>query len=154
MVMMRIRLLFSNNKIYSILPEDEVNRLYDNIPVVAKAQEFIGNRLMFGNYTEGRDLVDISGNKIKVDFKTSFVAEDLKENLLNTTVSSDVTTNNVLNIQFTPSDLKKGKIISISFRANSDTPFFGNYMCDLSFYLEKTYATAFELSQSSEFTTF
>lgn len=146
--------LFSNNKIYSILPEDEVNRLYDNIPVVAKAQEFIGNRLMFGNYTEGRDLVDISGNKIKVDFKTSFVAEDLKENLLNTTVSSDVTTNNVLNIQLTPSDLKKGKIISISFRANSDTPFFGNYMCDLSFYLEKTYATAFELSQSSEFTTF
>ena len=146
--------LFSNNKIYSILPEDEVNRLYDNIPVVAKAQEFIGNRLMFGNYTEGRDLVDISGNKIKVDFKTSFVAEDLKENLLNTTVSSDVTTNNVLNIQLTPSDLKKGKIISISFRANSDTPFFGNYMCDLSFYLEKTYATAFELSQSSEFITF
>lgn len=146
--------LFSNNKIYSILPDDEVNRLYDNIPVVAKAQEFIGNRLMFGNYTEGRDLVDISGKKINVDFKTSFVSKDLKENLLNTTVSSDETTSNVLNIQLAPSDLEKGKILSISFRASSDTPFFGNYMCDLSFYLEKTYASAFELSKSEEFVTF
>lgn len=146
--------LFSNNKIYSILPEDEVNRLYDNIPVVAKAQEFIGNRLMFGNYTEGRDLVDISGKKINVDFKTSFVAKDLKENLLNTTVSSDETTDNVLNIQLATSDLEKGKILAISFRASSDSPFFGNYMCDLSFYLEKTYASAFELSQSEEFITF
>ena len=42
--------LFSNNKIYSILPEDEVNRLYDNIPIVAKAQEFIGNRILFGKH--------------------------------------------------------------------------------------------------------
>lgn len=146
--------LFSNNKIYSILPEDEVNRLYDNVPVVAKAQEFIGNRIMFGNYVEGRDLVDSSDKKINVDFKTSFVAEDLKNNELSVTVSSDVTTDNVLNVQLKPSDLLKGKIITISFRASSDTPFFGNYKCDLSFYLEKTYASAFELSQSVEFTTF
>lgn len=146
--------LFSNNKIYSILPEDEVNRLYDNIPLVAKSQEFIGNRIMFGNYVEGRDLIDLSGKKINVDFETSFIGEDLKNNLLEATLSSATSTNNVLNIELNPTDLVKGNIISISFRASSDSPYFGNYLCDLSFYLEKTYDTAFELSQSIEFTTF
>ena len=32
---------------------DEVNKSYDNVPQLAKAQAVTGNRLMYGNYTEG-----------------------------------------------------------------------------------------------------
>ena len=146
--------LFSNNKIYSILPEDEVNRLYDNVPLVAKAQEFIGNRIIFGNYVEGRDLIDEDDKKIKIDFKTSFVSSDLKNNELSVTVSNSLTTDDVVNMLIDKKDLVKGNILSISFRATSDSPFFGSYLCDLSFYLEKSYANAYELSKSPEFTNF
>ena len=44
---------FTNNKIGSALSLDEVSKSYDNVPQVAKAQAITGNRLMYGNYTEG-----------------------------------------------------------------------------------------------------
>ena len=44
---------FTNNKLGSALSLDEVNKSYDNVPQVAKAQAITGNRLMYGNYTEG-----------------------------------------------------------------------------------------------------
>jgi len=146
--------LFSNNKIYSILPEDEVNRLYDNIPLLAKSQEFIGNRLIFGNYTEGRDLIDLDGKKINVDFETSFTSSDLSENSLPVTLSSVDTENNVLNIEVFKDDLKKGNIISISFRASSPSPYFGTYLCDLAYFLEESFETAYDLSISEGFINF
>jgi hypothetical protein len=146
--------LFSNNKIYSILPEDEVNRLYDNVPLKAKAQEFIGNRMLFGNYVEGRNLVDGDGNDIHIDFKTSFIPEDLNKNSLNFTLSSATSTSNVLNIELNKEDLIRGNILSISFRASSDAPYFGNYLADLAYYLEKSYDSAYDLSVSTEFLTF
>ena len=146
--------LFSNNKIYSILPEDEVNRLYDNVPTLAKSQEFIGNRLIFGNYTEGRDLIDSDGNKINVDFETSFTSSDLSEDSLPVTLSSVDTVDNVLNIQVLKDDLKKGNIISISFRASSPSPYFGTYLCDLAYFLEESFETAYDLSISESFINF
>lgn len=140
--------LFSNNKIYSILPIDEVNRLFDNVPLLAKAQDFIGNRILFGNYVEGRDVVD------NVDFSTSFLSQNLSENTLNYELSGTGVNYDVLRIELNAKDLVQDNIISISFRANSNTPYFGGYLCDLSFYLEKTYENAYELSISPEFTTF
>lgn len=47
---------FSNNKIYAPLPSDQVTRLFDNVPLLAQAQEIIGNRLIYGNYTQFRDV--------------------------------------------------------------------------------------------------
>jgi hypothetical protein len=38
---------------YKTLPERQLTRAYDNVPVKAKAQEIIGNRLVYGNYQEG-----------------------------------------------------------------------------------------------------
>ena len=52
---------FDNSKIFTILPESEILRLYDNVPKLAKAQTLMGNRLVYGNYTEGYDLLDSSG---------------------------------------------------------------------------------------------
>ncbi|WP_339877049.1 hypothetical protein [Olleya marilimosa] len=47
---------FSNNKIYKSLPVDELLRLYDNVPLRAKAIAVIRNRIVFGNYSENYNL--------------------------------------------------------------------------------------------------
>ena len=49
---------FSNNKTYSIITYDQVTRLFDNVPLLAKAQEFVGNRVMYGNYTQFYDVLE------------------------------------------------------------------------------------------------
>ena len=37
---------------YKTLPESELIRVYDNVPTKARAQEIIGNRLVYGNFQE------------------------------------------------------------------------------------------------------
>ena len=54
------KFLFRNNKIYGTLPSDQVTRMFDNVPLKAYAQEIIGNRLVYGNYTQFRDVGQIS----------------------------------------------------------------------------------------------
>lgn len=50
--------LFSNNKTYTVITYDQVTRLFDNVPLFAKAQEFVGNRIMYGNYTQFYDVLE------------------------------------------------------------------------------------------------
>lgn len=59
---------FSANKIYTPLESSEVTRLFDNVPLTAKAQEIIGNRLVYGNYVQFRDIVNSNGVKIIPDY--------------------------------------------------------------------------------------
>ncbi len=49
-------------------------RLYDNVPRFAKAQTIMGNRLMYGNYIEGYDLVDQYGSPVKFEYTTNLVS--------------------------------------------------------------------------------
>ena len=49
---------FDNRKIYTTLTESELLRLYDNVPRTAKAQTVIGNRIMYGNYVDGYDVIN------------------------------------------------------------------------------------------------
>ena len=44
---------FSDTKVSRYLSNDEANKSYDNVPQLAKSLTISGNRLMFGNYTEG-----------------------------------------------------------------------------------------------------
>lgn len=72
---------FSNNQIYRVLPEKELLRLYDNVPLKAKSQEIINNRLVYGNYTENYNLLDEDQNQINVDIDLEFnssVVSDLE----------------------------------------------------------------------------
>lgn len=55
---------FANSEIYSLLPDDELLRLYDNVPLRAKAQTLQGNRLMYGNYVEQYDIRRTDGGSI------------------------------------------------------------------------------------------
>jgi hypothetical protein len=45
----------TSDMIYKVLPSDQILRSWDNVPRFAKAQEVVGNRLVYGNYTQGYD---------------------------------------------------------------------------------------------------
>ncbi len=63
-----------NEQIFKAVNSNQLVRPFDNVPRKAKSQEIIGNRLVYGNYTQG-----INYNK-NVSFDTSIVArQDLKE---------------------------------------------------------------------------
>ena len=66
---------FRNNKTYSALPSDQVTRLFDNVPIKAKAQEIIDRRLIYGNYTQFYDIVDCEGEDINIDYEVDYVSE-------------------------------------------------------------------------------
>lgn len=61
---------FSNSKIFTILSEAEILRLYDNVPRLAQASTLMGNRIMYGNYVEGYNLEDHNGNPVRFDYTT------------------------------------------------------------------------------------
>ena len=91
---------FDNSKIYTILPSSEILRLYDNVPRFAKAQTVMSNRLVYGNYTEGYDLIDVSGNKLKLEYYTELISESASTeyNLTDTTSSTNYTIDGALTV--------------------------------------------------------
>ena len=54
------KFIFRNNKIYATLTSDQVTRMFDNVPLKALAQDIVGNRLIYGNYTQFRDVSDLN----------------------------------------------------------------------------------------------
>ena len=63
---------FKNNSIYKVLPEDEIYRLYDNVPLTAEGQDIINNRLVYGNYTENFNLTDSNSQEINLDLTAGY----------------------------------------------------------------------------------
>ncbi len=58
--------LFENYKVYNVLPESEFFRSFDNVPLTSLTQAKIGNRLVYGNFIEGRDIDS------KIDFSVDY----------------------------------------------------------------------------------
>lgn len=46
-------IIFDNTKLYTPISQDEVNKIYDNVPQTAESLTIVGNRLVMGAYTEG-----------------------------------------------------------------------------------------------------
>ena len=64
-----------------VVASNQLLRPYDNVPKKAKAQELIGNRLVYGNYTQNFDLLD-GINKITPSITASYTSSthgDVKE---------------------------------------------------------------------------
>ena len=80
---------FQNNKVYTILPQDQVNRLFDNVPLKAQSQDLIGSRLIYGNYTQFFNLVDFNGIDIKPKFSITFTGTKITDNLPHATFKSN-----------------------------------------------------------------
>jgi len=159
---------FSNSKIFTILPDYEILRLYDNVPRLAKAQTIMGNRLMYGNYLEGYDLIDKYGNPVNFQYYTELKSEDIGfVNIQDTTESGDYNidgavsvTDAVLSFDLSNSNLVAGSIISFDITLNHEsftgsTPFPTeeniNVGITFSFILPTDYASVYDLAISASF---
>lgn len=59
---------FFNDVLGNIVPTATEDKLFDNVPLRARAQSVVGNRLMYGNYTEGRPNVK-TNTELSVSYK-------------------------------------------------------------------------------------
>ena len=67
---------YDTTKVYRLLPSDQLTRIYDAVPLKAQAQEFIGNRLVYGNFTENYPLTvdNENGGPVVPDFNLGFTS--------------------------------------------------------------------------------
>ena len=73
-----------NNDVYYVTSEVtgttigtlQLNRVYDSVPVKAKAQEFVANRLMYGNYSVNYDMKDNGGSNIEPSINVGYKSFD------------------------------------------------------------------------------
>ena len=77
---------FTNSKIFTVLPEYEILRLYDNVPKIAKAQTLMENRLVYGNYKEGYNLTTIYSDPVDLSFSANLQSSNVNLTTLSTAV--------------------------------------------------------------------
>jgi len=70
---------FENSKIFTILSESEILRLYDNVPLLSKSQTVMGNRMMYGNYVDGYDLIDQYGASTRLEYGAELLSAEVGE---------------------------------------------------------------------------
>jgi len=161
---------FSNSKIFTILSDSEILRLYDNVPLLAQAQTLMGNRLMYGNYVEGYDLIDKNLNEVKLEYTLNLVTEDIGLEEVPSATSSGVYTvdgnqtipNSVFSLDFNGIDLVEGAVLSFSiqyehqsFSSTSGSPLptdtTSQTTIDFDYFLQQNFATPYDLAQDSNF---
>jgi hypothetical protein len=157
---------FSNSKIFTILPDSEILRLYDNVPLQAKAQTIMGNRLMYGNYVEGYDLVDDDGNDVKFEYLASLNTELVGDSVIPDSTATGTYTidgsqsvaGSVLQIDLTGTNLVAGAALSIEitfthtlFTNNTPAQETDNVSISFTYFLPRDYTSVFDLASSTEF---
>ena len=70
---MKNELVIKSDNLYAMLPENQLLRPWDNVPKKAVAQELTGNRVVYGNYTQGYDL-RVSNKKFNPSIQHSIQA--------------------------------------------------------------------------------
>jgi hypothetical protein len=142
---------FINNKGSVALPEDELFRSYDNVPYLAKAQEVIGSRLLYGNYVEGFDIKDSSGADIDINFSVERDSTEIFEVEVPFTTTLD-------DLAIDVSDVPLTNGTSLSFRialdGRSPENSAGSFDGSLDFILNRDYTDAADLFESTEFVSF
>jgi len=68
--------VFVNNKKHKVLPTDQLVRMFDNVPLLAGAQEIIGNRLVYADYTDGYNFEDSLGAPVELKHSVELISED------------------------------------------------------------------------------
>ena len=68
--------------IHATLPSNQLLRPWDNVPKRALAQDITGNRVVYGNYTQNYDLVDVNNKVVKQKFSVQAGArKNIRENI-------------------------------------------------------------------------
>src|SRR5210317_444712 len=60
---------YKSSEPYQVLPESQVNRVFDQVPLMAKTLEVVGNRVVFGNYVENYDYPTDINNKKGINYR-------------------------------------------------------------------------------------
>ena len=163
---------FSDSKIFTVLPDSEILRLYDNVPRLAQAQTLMGNRLIYGNYLEQYDLVTPAGQPVLLEYTVEKINVDIGLTEIETsettgsyTIDSSVGPQTILNSRVDLLDvdslnLKAGSAIDIQikFEHNQFTgqaPFPTNTTSEVEinfqYILPADFASANELATSVDF---
>ena len=110
---------FVNKKIYKTLPQDEVFRVFDDVPLTAKSQDFINDRIVFGNTTSQYDVVEEEGSndKIKIDYTVDLVSKDQEGDKKDGALSTGDTK---IVFDLTGENLLQGYTITANFSVKSD----------------------------------
>jgi hypothetical protein len=110
---------FTNKKIYTVLPNSELNRLFDNVPRLAKSQTTMGNRLIYGNYVDGYDIdttIDYEVFPNTEDIAIQEVQVTQEQGEYNINALSPVTIEGgKIRLDFTGVDISSGSILTIDF---------------------------------------
>lgn len=147
-----IEYLFVNDKTLIALPEKELFRTYDNVPRLALAQEYANNRIIYGNYVEGFDIVDSNGDEIDIKYNLSINSSSLNDIDL---VSSVTNSGNNFEINFSNLDLSKDTRINFFLNLNGTSPNTpATSSQSYSFILEQDYSSVLELTSSTVFENF
>lgn len=144
---------FSNSKIPVVLPEDELNRLFDNVPLKAKALEMINNRLVLGNYVEGYNLIDVNGDDVNLDVDLELISTPLVGDEFFWTITVTTSANDTLVMDFTDVPLTEGTRLSFDFDIQQTT-IDGDFTYLYEIILNRDYTDAIDLATSDEFILF
>jgi len=165
--------VFDNSNIFTILPDSEILRLYDNVPRFALAQTMMGNRLIYGNYVDGYNLIR-GFNPTKIEYfidlisKENQITEIEPVTIVNTTypLSNTTVDDGAVNFDLSGidnSDLIQGANIIFEFslshsqysQLSGPVPDSGQeqptFDLTFTFTLPKDYNNIYELASSPEF---
>lgn len=161
--------IFNNSKIYTILPDSELLRLYDNVPRYAGAQTIIGNRLVYGEYMDGYDLEDSDGLPVKMIYSIDLLSQypgsaDIATTFNNnSTYSIDYSVskpNTLLSMDLSPYkyNLKNGAELQFtitfghgSFSSHTPAETTPSTSLIFNFFLPRDYTSVYDLGTSQEF---
>ena len=73
--------IISSDTVKGAVPENQMLRPWDNVPKRALAQEVTGNRIIYGNYVQGHDLISSEGTPYVSDFNINVEGIDDPGNL-------------------------------------------------------------------------
>jgi hypothetical protein len=148
--------VFTNKRVYKALPDDELNRLYDNVPLKALAQDVINDRLVFGNYTTQYDLLEnaTDRNNISIDYSAQLVSTSFEGDVETYT---RVNSNKDIELDFTGIDFFKGYRITIAMHiksaiVNQSGYYGGSFKGNNSVVLTQNYVDATAFYNSVDFT--
>ena len=162
---------FNSNKIFTVLPDSQLLRLFDNVPRFAQAQTIMGNRLVYGNYVDGYDLKDKNGSLTRLEYTAELSSSEISIDSLSTSLSSFTFTidgsvavpNSKLTIDFGGAELTAGSEISIEFSlthhsfSNTASPTdvptetSGTTPVAFTYVLPQTFTTVNDLATSTDF---
>lgn len=145
--------VFSNSKKYTYLPEKELFRAYDAVPRTAKALELVNNRLIFGNYTEGFDMINKFGEPVVVDYDLSLLNKDLTGVSIPVFFNTTTVASDTLTIDLIGKQLNNNTRIALSLFLNEPT-YNGLYDKIFSYILNDDFEDATALANSEDFSFF